>query len=290
MSGIKYLLPVALLVVGCSSPDKKEETAKAKSDSSNQVRKELPNINSKIEDEPPEAVLSDFDHGESLYNRRSEKITGTIANTSNINLAIKHYERAALSAETTAALLKAYEFKGHFTLASDAEKEKTYEKAIAFGEAELVKYPNNVAIRYYYISNLARWGQQVGVIEASKNGLLNKIKRQAEEILLTDTDFGEAGAQRILGAMHLRVPKIPFVLKWPSKEMALELLSEAYNSYPENPANVMLYAEALIENKQEQRGRIILEELISRTPRKHRLVEDMDSLEQAKDLYKQEFL
>lgn len=289
MIRIELLLPLALLVVGCSSSDSKSDQEKTE-DSTEQAIKEMPVINSEITDEPPSEVVSGFDNGETLYGRRAEKVSGALADAKNIDEAIAYYEQAPASAETVTALLRAYEFKGNFTPTSNLEKEKIYEKAIALGEAELAKYPNHVGLRYYYVSNLARWGQEVGVVEASKNGLIGKIKKHAEEILSRDTDFGEAGAERILGAMHLRVPRIPFILKWPSKEMALELLSNAYSSHPENPANVMLYAEALIENNQEERAQTILKELVSRKPRKARLLEDMNSLEQARELYKQEFL
>ncbi|MEP5611175.1 MAG: tetratricopeptide repeat protein [Cyclobacteriaceae bacterium] len=280
------LLLVAILL-GCTS--EKSDQSNREVDESESGEKEIAEFNESIEDEPSVEVVSDFENAEIIFEKRYENISGSLANGDNIDQAIRFYERSARTPETISALLRAYEFKGAFTDISEADRKATYEKAIEIGEKELVKYPDHVALRYYYVSNLARWGQVIGVIQASKNGLVNRIKTQSEEILILDPLFAEAGAQRILGAMHLKVPKIPFILKWPSKERALELLEQAYNSFPANPGNTMLYAEALLEDKQDDEAKKLLEELMSREPRKDRFLEDMSSLAKAKEIYDKEF-
>ena len=84
--------------------------------------------------------------------------------------------------------------------------------------------------------------------------------------------------------MHLKIPKVPFVLTWPSKEKALQLLRLAYRTTDTNPTNVKLYAEALMEQDDEATALKFLKEVSQRNPRPEMYLEDKRAIEEAQDL------
>lgn len=231
---------------------------------------------------------SSFERGESYFAKRYENSNGLIAPSRNINTAIKFYKKEK-TPQSIAALLRAYEFKGSYTKQAKSTRKKIYLRAVKLGKKGLSNYPNEISIKYYYMANLGRWGQSISIIKAHEKGVLDEIKGITEELIQSNTDYDEAGAQRILGAIHLKAPRIPFVLTWPSEDAALELLEYAYEKAPANVGNGRLYAEALIENGDESKAKGLLEDLISRTPRKGRFLEDQKNIEEASLLYRDTF-
>lgn len=139
------------------------------------------------------------------------------------------------------------------------------------------------------MANLGRWGQAISVLKAHEKGVLGEVKTITEDLIQSNNNFDEAGAKRILGAIHFKAPNIPFVLTWPSEDIALELLKAAYGAAPKNFGNGRLYAEALIKNGNDSKAKALLEELINRAPRKDHLLEDLKNIEEAKTLYNEHF-
>lgn len=231
---------------------------------------------------------SNFERGQSFFEKRYENSSGLLAPSKNINTAIKFYKKEK-TPEAISGLLKAYEFKGSYTKQAKITRKKIYARAIKLGKKGLEMYPDDISIKYYYMANLGRWGQSISIMQAHKKGVLDEVKLITEEIIQTNTNFDEAGAQRILGAIHLKVPNIPFVLTWPSEDTALELLKNAYESAPANFGNGRLYAEALIENGDEAQAKALLEDLINRKPREDHLLEDLKNIEEAKKVYQNNF-
>lgn len=225
-----------------------------------------------------------FEKGESFYARRAENATGQVAENKFINAAIKNYKKAKQTPEALAGLLKAYEYKGSYTKQSKKKRKALYLKAMKKGEKALKIFPNYIPIKYYYMANLGRWGQTVSILKAHDKGVVDKIKAIAEEILEEDSTFDQAGAQRVLGGIHLKAPNIPFVLTWPSDEVALRLLSSAYQYAPENIGNCKLYAEALIEMNREDEAVALLRSVVKRSPRASRFLEDLRNIDETKEL------
>ncbi|MFY0598879.1 MAG: tetratricopeptide repeat protein [Cyclobacteriaceae bacterium] len=225
-----------------------------------------------------------FEEAESNFTKRYEKLVGTYANKYYVNLAIRGYKKSNKNPEVVAALLRAYEFKATYTKLPKVTKRKILKKAVSMGREAMRDYPESIPIKYYYMANLGRWGQTISITTAAQEGILKEIKTLDNEIIDADSTFDEAGPLRILGAMHLKVPTIPFILSWPSDEEALRLLHSAYSIAPSNVGNALFYAEALIENNKEEEARILLEDIANRKPRKIRFLEDLKNINDAKQL------
>jgi tetratricopeptide (TPR) repeat protein len=231
---------------------------------------------------------SSFDKGESYFAKRYENARGLIAPSKNINTAIKFYKKEK-TPQSIAALLRAYEFKGSYTKQAKTIRKKIYSKAVRLGKMGLESYPDEISIKYYYMANLGRWGQSISIMKAHEKGVLDEVKGITEELIQLNTDYDEAGAERILGAIHLKVPRIPFVLTWPSEDTALELLKSAYEKAPYNVGNGKLYAEALLESGDKELAKSLLEDIMKRKPRNGRLLEDQKNLDEAGELYRDTF-
>ncbi len=230
-----------------------------------------------------------FQKAEAYFKKRSEVITGLKAKRRNVNLAINFYRKAGDDAEAIAGLLRAMEFKGSYTGLPDSKAKKVYGEAIEIGKKYIERYPDHVGVKYYYMTNLGRWGETIGVVTAAKEGVSEQIRELAEKIMEMDPEFADAGAQRILGVLHLKVPDIPMVLSWPSDERAIELLSKAYQTSPDNPANTRLYAEGLIEVGREDEAYDLLKEIENEKPRPEHLLEDKINIDKALKLRTEHF-
>ncbi|SHJ50008.1 Tetratricopeptide repeat-containing protein [Reichenbachiella agariperforans] len=227
----------------------------------------------------PAQAQSDYEKAERYFADRGDSAQGLVARKRMINRAIKYYKRADQTPETVAALLRAYEFKGSFTRLSEKKKLETYKVAVDLGREYIHRYASDVGVKYYYMTNLGRWGNTVGVMTAAQEGVSDEIKALAEEVIEMDDQFAESGAQRILGIMHLKLPQIPFVLSWPSEDEALRLLETAYSQSPQDPANARFFAEALIAHDQKDKAQEVLRMALKIEPRTSKLIEDRNNLD-----------
>ncbi|WP_420575358.1 tetratricopeptide repeat protein [Ekhidna sp.] len=228
---------------------------------------------------------SHFEKGQNFFAQRADKANGLVAKKRFINRAIRHLSKAD-EPDATALLLRAYEFKGTFTSLSNQRKEKIFKEAVEIGKKSIESNPNHVGIKYYYAVNLGRWGQSISMIKAHKEGITDEMRNVLKEVDQQDSTFAEAGAKRLLGGMHLKIPKVPLVLTWPSKEKALQLLRLAYETTEKNPTNVKLYAEALKEKGDETEAINLFKEVSQRKPRSEMYLEDKRAIEEANRLLK----
>lgn len=224
-----------------------------------------------------------YEKGKAFFERRAEKSRDLTAKKRFVNKSIKHLSKAD-QPEAIALLLRAYEFKGTFTRLSDDQREKTYKKAVDLGQESIDSYPTHLGIKYYYAVNLGRWGQAISIIKAHKEGITDEMRDILIEVDSRDSTFAEAGPKRLLGGMHLKIPKVPFVLTWPSKERAMQLLRLAYLTSDENPANVKLFAEALMEQGEESQAISLLRKLADNKPRPKMYLEDLRAILEAQKL------
>ncbi|MEO9485253.1 MAG: tetratricopeptide repeat protein [Ekhidna sp.] len=231
------------------------------------------------------SAQSFFQKAENSFAKRYKNFDGTYANKFYVNKAVRDYKKSEKTPETIAALLRAYEFKASYTKQSKIIKKKIYKKAVDLGKKGMRQYPENIAIKYYYMANLGRWGQEVSIVKATRKGVVDEIRTINTELIEIDSTFDEAGALRILGAMHLKIPRVPFIIDWPSEEKALLLLRSAYRQAPLNVGNVLLYAEALIKIGEEEEAKPLLEDIMTRKPRKSHLLEEQKKIEEATRLY-----
>jgi len=233
----------------------------------------------------PLIAQSFFQKAENNFAKRYEDFDGKYANKFYVNKAVKNYKRSEKTPDAIAALLRAYEFKASYTKQTKIVKKRIYKRAVDIGKKGMREYPNNIALKYYYMTNLGRWGQTISVVKATRKGILDEIKTINSELIQIDSTFDEAGPLRILGAMHLKIPHIPLVLSWPSDEKALLFLRSSHRIAPLNAGNALLYAEALIKTGQEEKAKSLLENIIHRNPRKSRLLEDQKNINEARQLH-----
>ncbi|MGB3464322.1 MAG: tetratricopeptide repeat protein, partial [Cyclobacteriaceae bacterium] len=226
---------------------------------------------------------------EKFYNERAKLAKGNKAKAKFINKAIAKYKACKQSPEVIAGLLRAYEYKGAYTTMTAAKKKLLFEKAVELGENAHSKYPDNLDIAYYYMTNLGRWAQQISLMKAATSGVSTDIKDLAEEIHKKNPHYADAGASRILGVLHMKIPSVPFVISWPSESKGLEYLEWAYKNAPDNPANGIFYAEAMIENGEEEKAKQLLKSISDRQPRPSKLIEDRNNLKRVGELYAEHF-
>lgn len=232
---------------------------------------------------------NNFELGKKYYSLRAKNYKGKKAKLKYINKAINNFNKCEQTPEVISALLRSYEFKGSYTKISRKKAKLVFEKAINLGKESYEKFPDDISIKYYYLSNMGRWAQEISLMTSATNGISKDIRDLAEEVYEKDPYFADAGASRILGVLHMKIPTVPFVVTWPSEDKGIEYLKWAYEKAPENPANVIFYAEAMIESGNESVAKDILKQLKSRKPRTEKLIEDLNSLERVNELCAKHF-
>lgn len=222
---------------------------------------------------------------ESHYEKRASGKGDAHPSAFHINKAVNLFSKSYDETPTAAAaegFLKSMEYKGTRLELSEDERVSVYEEAIRFAEEEaLQRFPDHAGIHYWYMTNLARWAREKGPYQAASENIPKKLRQTAQTVIRLDHKYQEAGAYRVLGIMHLKVPYIPFVLEWPSKEKAREYLQKAHNLGKDNPANQLFYAESLIDGGRKKKGMRLLRRLVQEKPREAFYFEDKESLEMA---------
>lgn len=227
---------------------------------------------------------SHFEKAEAYFKKRFEEVENGKAKSDNIDKAIAHYKKSDQKPEKYIGLLKSYEFKGSWTDISVEQSKAYYEKGIELGEEKIKIYPKSPGIAYWYVANYGRWGDLIDVVQAAQEGILDQTRDLANKVIDLDPTYHQAGALRLLGAIHLKAPSIPLVLTWPSNEEGKELLERAYDIAPENAANTYFYSKALIDLGHKDSAKKILDDLVSRDPRPEYLLPDIKYIEKGKEL------
>ena len=208
---------------------------------------------------------------DSLYDLRGENFNKEtlLADSTNINKAIELYKKAietnteAKKEEAIWKLMRAYYYKGKYTT-NDSELKKTiYDMGKNLGEKNLEVFPESKGINLFSAIVWGVWGEEYGILKAARKGVAGKIKDRCEKVLEIDPLFDEAGAYRVLGRVHFKAPKIPFILGWPSKDKAVELLQKAHEVAPENLTTKQFLAEALYEKDKKEEAIKLMKEILS---------------------------
>ncbi len=169
----------------------------------------------------------------------------------NIINALKLYMEAYEAGETSAALIikimHASYFYVTYTDATKELKKAQVTKAIEIGDAGLKAFPESAGINYWLAALWGRWSRLYGRIASSRNDVAIKIKEYAERTIELDPSYEEGGGYRTLGRLHFKTPRIPFILSWPRKKIAMALLEKAVKEGPDNLTNHLFYAEALLD-------------------------------------------
>ena len=90
----------------------------------------------------------------------------------------------------------------------------------------------------------------------------------------------------MLGAVHFKSPYIPFILSWPDNDEAIKFLQLAVDTGKAEMNQKNYLARALNKDYQQDKARKLLTEVINTEPDSANLVEDLDEIEEARQLLK----
>ena len=229
-----------------------------------------------------------INEGIEYYQKRQKDSNGTLASVENINKAIKHFSSALLTPESekdaTLYLLKSYYYKAEFAVQDKEEKKKIFNMGKALGEKYIEKYPNSVEFRYWYLVNLGSWAQVYGILTAAREGVSDLMKIHSEKIIELNPEYRNGGGYFMLGAVHYKSPYIPFLLSWPDNDEAIKYLQLAVETGKAEMNQKNYLAQAVNKDGQHEKARKLLTEVINTEPDPANLVEDLDDIEEARQL------
>jgi len=241
------------------------------------------------------------------WSRRDQGRVGTWASSTRISEAISGYEKAAESPANVKArwkLARALFFRAKYTgLAPDSQRaafvkaRNAGEEAIAHlrrapgsrGSALPVDAPlervaaalareRDAAPTYFWTAVAwGEWGLLAGRYQAAKAGAATKVRDYAATVIALDPTFEEGGGYRVLGRLHHRAPRVPYVTGWVSRGEAVENLRLAVKVAPRNFVNRHFLAEALADQGGAGKAEAIRieKEILADTPSPGHLVEDL---------------
>lgn len=227
---------------------------------------------------PTLAGGDNFEEGVNWYDQRASGAIGYKAKPDHINKAITFFERAMEAneneLETGIFLMRSYIWKARFINESNSDKRKTFRLAKEIGDKLVPKYPTNKDLRFEYLSAMGQWGEVLGVFRAAKEGVVDKVRKQMEALIALDPDYRKGVPRRALAVLNLRVPKIPFILSWPDKKMAVQMTAKVVAQYPHDIGNNFYHAEALVANGDKKAAVYFLERALAMEPEPEYLLED----------------
>ena len=234
------------------------------------------------------AKAGGMNEGVDLYSKRQEGSKGTLASNENIDKAIEQFSTALLSPESekdaALYLLKSYYYKAEFAVQNRNEKKKIFNEGKALGEKYIEKYPNSAEFRYWYLVNLGSWAQVYGILTAAREGVSDLMKTHSEKIIELDPEYQNGGGYFMLGAVHFKSPYIPFLLSWPDNDDAIKYLQLSVGTGNAEMNQKNFLAQALSKDGQDKKARALLEEVLNTEPSTTTLVEDLDDIEEARQL------
>jgi len=229
-----------------------------------------------------------INEGADFYSKRQDGSKGTLASTKNIDKAIKQFSSALLSPESekdaALYLLKSYYYKAEFAVQDKEEKKNIFNEGKALGEKYIEKYPTSAEFRYWYLVNLGSWAQVYGILTAAREGVSDLMKTHSEKIIELDPEYQNGGGYFMLGAVHFKSPYIPFLLSWPDNDDAIKYLQLSVDTGNAEMNQKNYLAQALSKDGRDKKARALLTEVINTEPSKATLVEDLDDIEEARQL------
>jgi tetratricopeptide (TPR) repeat protein len=237
--------------------------------------------------------------GDAHYAQRAEGSRGALARAEQVELALGAY-RAALRADAASVparwrLLRALYFRATFCGATRDEARAFREEAKASaeegvrlleralgqprGEARLSALrAREEAVPLYFWSAVSwgEWAQERSGLGAAKSGAAARIRDLAQTVIDLDPAFERGGGYRVLGRLHDRAPRVPFITGWVSHKKGVELLERSLAQDPDNSVSQLFLAEALLNHAPQRREEAarLLHSCAEAAPRPQYAVED----------------
>jgi len=253
--------------------------------------------------------------GDAAYARRGEGQVDGRAAPGPIREAVVAYEAAAREApanlEAQWKLLRALFFQAEYAATETSAKRTILARGLEVGreaEARLAESignatllgqgapemaavvlqgsPDAAPVCFWSAVVYASWGRVVGPMRALREGLAERLRREAELVIALDPAYEAGGAHRLLGRIHAEVPRLPFVTPWVQRERALAELRRAFALAPDHPANQLLLGMTILELAPAEKPEALelLQRVATGSPRHDFLVEDVGVERMARDL------
>lgn len=262
--------------------------------------------------------VDDVARGDSAWARRAEGEREGRPQPGPILDAVRSYESALAarrgSLEARWKLLRALHFAGDFAAQEAQERRAIFDRArevsdeglellaarigsgarLEKAEPEAIRVrlestdvaPSDVARFYFWAAiNWGAWSQDVGLLQAVRQGVANRLYRYTEIAIALEPEYDEGGALRLLGRLHAELPRVPFVSGWVDRGQALPLIERAYALAPANPGNRLLLALTLLDLAPERRAEALdlLDQVGRLTPRPSMRIEDLAMRREARE-------
>lgn len=225
--------------------------------------------------------------GIDAFNRRAEGATGLQATAGNIDQAITHLKKALLSIadeeKATVYLMRSYYFKGTFVETEKDKRKAVYDLSKALGEKQIVKFPKSAAVHYWYLANMAKWGETSGIMKAAKEGLADLLFTLCNKVIELDPAYSYGAGYRMLGVIHYKTPYIPFLISWPDNDDAILNLEKSLE-YKSDHLMGQLYLAQVYHNKGRKPEAIKMwEKVAAGTANPEYLLEEGKDIKEAKE-------
>jgi tetratricopeptide (TPR) repeat protein len=228
--------------------------------------------------------------GKLFYENREQGRDELVASTKSIDEAIRilaiEVGENPESKEAVEYLLKSYYYRAEYATSNIDEKKSFFDKGKALGLDYISKYPETIEFRYWYLANLGGWAKVYGILTAAREGVADQMKIHAEKIIEMDPSYKNGGGYYLLGAVHYKSPYIPFLLSWPDNDDAIKFLTLAVEMGNAEFAQLNYLAQALHKEGQVDKAKELLNKVINSEPDFENLIEDLNYIQEAKDLLK----
>jgi len=233
--------------------------------------------------------------GDELYNHRADGANGDQGNIAQAQNIVQAYRQAMSDVRieklVASRLLKAWYFQGCFAYVDQKDRLRIFTEARNVGAAMVAKYPGDPELSYWYSVHLSLWAKESGPWAAIRSGVADKIRLVSERALQAKsvstpqaTNPTLAGVYQILGRMNHLLPRIPFILSWPDKQMAEFYLRTAVRLDPANPANALFLAEYYRDMGRYSDAERAITPLLNSEPRTVQILEDRRNLWKLREL------
>lgn len=224
-----------------------------------------------------------IEQGDEFWAKRGENFSAEmeVADAGNIDQAIALYKQAlntedkAQQQAATWKLVRAYHFKGNYTTNDSEVKKQIFDLGKNLGDKGVVDFPECAAMQLHTAIVWGLWGQEYGIMKAAKEGVAGNIKQYCEKSIELNPELEGGSAYRVLGRVYFKAPKIPFLLRWPSKDKAVGFLTTAFEMAPRNLTVQQFLAEALHATGKEDKALLMAQKAMEQAISDDFKVEDI---------------
>ena len=183
-------------------------------------------------------------------------------------------------------ILKLHHNNQEYVIDDKSEKKRIFNKGKKLAESSIINNPNSIELRYWYLVNLGSWAKVYGIFKAAREGVADIMREQSNEIILINQEYEDGGGYFMLGAVHYKSPYIPFLLSWPDNDDAIKFLTLAVETGNAELTQLNYLAQALYKDGQVIEAKELLNRVINTEPNFENLIEDLNYIQEAKDLLK----